>query len=86
MIRCLAFLISFLLDEIIAPPPPEVIILLPLNDIHPANPTVDVNLSLNFPFLYFVPRLSAASSTMAIFLFLQHPKYSVSKLFESFLN
>ena len=55
----------------IAPPLPEVIILFALNERHEMSPIVPVNLFLNFPEIYLVPKLSDASSIMIIFLFLQ---------------
>ena len=50
----------------IAPPPPVVIILFPLNDIALTNPKFPVGV-----FLYSLPNDSAASSTNGIFQFLQ---------------
>ena len=46
----------------IAPPPPDVKILLPLNEKTPASPILPVGL-----FLYSLPNDSAASSTIGIF-------------------
>ena len=56
----------------IAPPDPAVIILFPLNEKIPTSPIVPVNFPLNFPVLYFDPKLSAASSIILMFLFLQN--------------
>ena len=63
-----AFLAIFSLSVKIIPPPPDVIILLALNDKHPINPIVPVCLFENLPFKYVVPKLSLASSMIVIFL------------------
>jgi len=55
----------------IAPPLPEVIILFALNERHEISPIVPVNLFLNLPETYLVPKLSEASSMIIIFLSLQ---------------
>ena len=69
--RSLDFLAKILLLVMIAPPLPEVIILFALKERHEMSPIVPVNLFLNFPEIYLVPKLSDASSIIFIFLFLQ---------------
>ena len=54
-----------------APPTPAVTILFPLNEIQPKSPIVPVCFPLKSPDVYVVPRLSAASSIIKIFLSLQ---------------
>ena len=66
-----SFLQLYHLYESIIPPPPAVRVLFPLKDKHPIFPIVPVYLFFFLPFIYFVPKLSPASSSIEIFLFLQ---------------